>query len=530
MAPMCEPIQIEMCKDLGFYNVTRMPNILGDRRQYDAHLELAMWKSLIAYGCSSRLSFFLCSVYVPMCSDMVPQNIGPCAPLCEDVKARCFPVMEKFGFRWPIALECSKFPTENNDVHMCMKGPDPTGEDHHQLHSYGWRRFTDRGVNVPTKPTKPYRHRYSQHYGLCNKYKVESFYYINGTGRCTQTCDSEVLFSRVNKNFAEIWATVWSVLCFLSTLFTVSTFLINSSKFHYRERPIVIISGMYNVYSIAYIIRLMAGWKEVSCHVDSQHGVPILIQESLDNINCTIIFVFLYFFRMASDVWWVILTIMWFLSVGLKWNNEAMQRRRIYFQMFGWSFPTLKTIAILLLRVVDADELTGTCYVGNQSPQNLLGFVIVPSFVYLIIGSIFLLTTLYYILKSKYSPALHTHHRNNCCRVEKLDILTARIGIFAVFYIVPALCVLTANFYEYYSRDKWLAAGSNSRPNVDVFMLKIFMSFVVGISTGPWICWSKNALNTWKEFYNRFNGNERPMSMYIHESGEETTVQKTSSV
>ncbi|XP_067120119.1 frizzled-4-like [Centruroides vittatus] len=256
-----------------------------------------------------------------------------------------------------------------------MKGQDPTGEDHHQLHSYSWRRFADRGVNVLTKPpTKPpYRHRYSQHYGLCNKYKVESFYYINATGRCTQTCDSEVLFSRDNKNFAEIWATVWSGVCFLSTLFTVSTFLIDSSKFHYRERPIVIISGMYNVYSIAYIIRLMAGREEVSCHVDSQHGVPILIQESLDNINCTIIFVFLYFFSMASVVWWVILTIMWFLSVGLKWNNEAMQRRCIYFQMFGWSFPTLKTIVILLLRVVDADELTGTCYIGNQ-PSKFTGF------------------------------------------------------------------------------------------------------------------------------------------------------------
>lgn len=518
MTPVCEPIKIEMCKDLG-YNVTGMPNLVGHELQQDAQLQLQTFTPLIQYGCSSRLRFFLCSIYVPMCTEKVPQTIGPCAPLCEDVKARCQPVLQEFGFPWPSALECSKFPSENNDVHMCMEGPEPTGQDHHQLPGYGPRLFGDRGIKVPisrfagAKPS--YRPRYSQHYGLCQGYKVDSFYYINRTGRCAQTCDAEVLFSRDNKNFAEIWVTVWSGLCFFSTLFTVFTFLMNSSKFRYPERAIVFISGTYNVYSVAYFIRLMAGREEVSCHEDSQHGIPILIQEGLDNINCTIIFVFLYFFSMASAVWWVILTIMWFLSVGLKWNNEAIQRRCTYFHMFGWSLPTLKTIAILVLRVVDADELTGTCYVGNQSPQNLLGFVIIPSFVYLIIGSMFLLAGLYYIWKSKKSPTFYTQHRNSC-KTEKLDILSIRIGIFAVLYIVPALCVLAANFYEYYSRDKWLAASSNSRPNVEVFTLEIFMSLVVGITTGLWIWSSKSPLNTWKKFCKRFNGKERPMPVYIH--------------
>lgn len=50
----CDPIRISMCQDLG-YNVTKMPNLVGNVLQSDAELQLTTFTPLIQYGCSSQL-------------------------------------------------------------------------------------------------------------------------------------------------------------------------------------------------------------------------------------------------------------------------------------------------------------------------------------------------------------------------------------------------------------------------------------------------------------------------------------------
>lgn len=50
----CDPIRISMCQDLG-YNVTKMPNLVGNVLQSDAELQLTTFNPLIQYGCSSQL-------------------------------------------------------------------------------------------------------------------------------------------------------------------------------------------------------------------------------------------------------------------------------------------------------------------------------------------------------------------------------------------------------------------------------------------------------------------------------------------
>lgn len=41
------------------------------------------------------------------------------------------------------------------------------------------------------------------------------------------------------------------------------------------------------------------------------------MQEGLSNTGCAIVFLLLYFFGMASSLWWIILTLTWFLAAGM---------------------------------------------------------------------------------------------------------------------------------------------------------------------------------------------------------------------
>lgn len=55
----CDPIRISMCQGLG-YNVTKMPNLVGNVLQSDAELQLTTFTPLIQYGCSSQLKVLGC--------------------------------------------------------------------------------------------------------------------------------------------------------------------------------------------------------------------------------------------------------------------------------------------------------------------------------------------------------------------------------------------------------------------------------------------------------------------------------------
>ncbi|GIY21345.1 frizzled-4 [Caerostris darwini] len=483
----CEPIRIKTCSNIG-YNVTGMPNFVGHDIQRDADLQLQTFTPLIQYGCSSRLRFFLCSVYAPMCTEKVPQPIGPCRPLCESVQGLCEPVLLEFGFKWPSALNCSQFPPVNNEKHMCMEGPQHEDQKHipfrdRRPQRTGIQRGSGNSVSRPryhhpntVSPSRTISRSKCKHLRLPDRY-----FYINNTKRCAPACRADVLYSKENKQFAEVWIAVWSCLCFVSTVFTIGKSFFKNENFRYPEKIIIMLSWCYFIYSIAFFMRLIGGREDMACHWDPHYDEPLLIQGGLDNINCTVIFTLLYFFGMASFIWWVILTLNWFLTAGLGWNSEYLEGFGSYFHVVAWLLPALKTIAILVLQVVDADELTGICYVGNQDSQSLVRFVIIPSITYFSVGMIFLLAGLIAIIRNKkYRSKIGN-------RDDKWEMLMFRIGIFAILYTAPSISVIGANIYEFIAREAWLATNSTVRPNVEIFTLKIFMSLVVGITTGVWL-------------------------------------------
>ena len=61
------------------------------------------------------------------------------------------------------------------------------------------------------------------------------------------------------------------------------------------------------VNSVGYGVRLVAGRADVACIREIVYSVDILIQEGLDQTNCAIVFLLLYFFGMAASLWCVTL-------------------------------------------------------------------------------------------------------------------------------------------------------------------------------------------------------------------------------
>lgn len=82
--------------------------------------------------------------------------------------------------------------------------------------------------------------------------------------------------------------------------------------------------------------------------------------------------------------------------------------------------------------------------------------------------------------------------------------MSRRSWIFAILYVIPAACVLGVQIYEYVNRDSWTLLNqhhpssstpsviANSRPYVEYFSFKMFMSVVIGITGGLWTWCSKS--------------------------------------
>ncbi|KAK6310595.1 hypothetical protein J4Q44_G00186500 [Coregonus suidteri] len=253
---------------------------------------------------------------------------------------------------------------------------------------------------------------------------------------------------------------------------------------------------------VGYIVRLIAGHEQVACNME--HDIEHIHYETTGPALCTIVFLLIYFFGMASSIWWVILSLTWFLAAGMKWGNEAIASYSQYFHLAAWLIPSMKSIAVLALSSVDGDPVAGICYVGNQNLDNLRGFVLAPLVIYLFIGTMFLLAGFVSLFR------IRSVIKQGGTKTDKLERLMIRIGIFTVLYTVPATIIVACYFYEQHNRQTWeithncscLLEHEMQKPDYAVFMLKYFMCLLVGITSGAWV-WSGKTLESWRTFCTR---------------------------
>lgn len=509
----CEPITIPLCKDIQ-YNETFMPNLLNHQRQDDAGLEVHQFFPLVKVQCSSYLRFFLCTVYAPVCT-FLEEAIPPCRSLCLEAKHGCESLMNKFGFTWPESLDCRKFP-ENG---LCV------GENSTELkQDFDKQNQVERlDLDFPDRS-----HTYSKLPFECPSFLrvSDSLKYKLQVGDqvvpdCGLPCDpqDDMFFGPTRRKFAWYLIGIASSLCLVSTLFTMLTFLVDMQRFKYPERPVIFLSGCYCMVALAFVIGF-AVQNGIACAgpfpPENSNFNPLgkVVVQGTKKESCTIVFMLLYYFSMASSIWWVILTLTWFLSAGLKWGHEAIERNSQYFHLVAWALPAIKTIAILATGHVDGDVLSGVCFTGISSIDALRGFVVAPLFVYLIVGTCFLLAGFVSLFR------IRTIMKHDGSKTDKLEKLMVRIGVFSVLYTVPAMVVIACHFYEQSFRHEWMvtwhakickkypfpcpSANVSSMPSPDftVFMIKYIMTLIVGITSGFWV-WSGKTVVSWTNFYHK---------------------------
>ncbi|CAL8104462.1 unnamed protein product [Calicophoron daubneyi] len=610
----CIPIEIPLCKNIG-YNLTYMPNAFHHETQEEAGLEVHQFYPLVEINCSEDLRLFLCSMYTPICLPNWHYRLTACRSLCESARDGCMPVMQTYGFGWPERMNCDLLPegnecvsrrnsttstksshsksTDQNDVsnkdrlspHDLSLSTDPRetqmlrkklntsslvstdllssvrdrmprklNEALTELFDKNGRLKHNRLSKNSEKEDEQQQQQYICPPCRCRDPYITSFkppyneVVTGGVVGCLPSCRNPAFSSKSDKTFATFWLGLWAVLCILSTLATVATFLADPTRFQYPERPIIYLSACYLMVALGYLIRVGMGHEAIAC------DGPRLRRGTTGPAQCSIVFLLTYVFAMASSVWWVVLTLTWFLAAGLKWGSEAIAKYSQIYHFLAWFVPGAQAILVLIMSAIDGDPVGGLCYVGSTSLTNLRLFVLAPMCIYLGLGTVFLVAG--FVALFKIRSAIKLQARGHL-KTDKLEKLMIRIGIFGVLYTVPAIVVIACICYELANREAWernhncpclpipkmgslwhedfieklnsmfqttdypvkltdsgTSQNDNSlirlkskddvfqQPEYAIFMLKYFMSLVVGITSGFWI-WSSKTLDSWQSCLRR---------------------------
>ncbi|CAH8464105.1 unnamed protein product [Schistosoma turkestanicum] len=244
-------------------------------------------------------------------------------------------------------------------------------------------------------------------------------------------------------------------------------------------------------------------------------------------ISCAAVFLLIYFFSMSASIWRVILSLTCLLGAGFKWGSQSISKYSPVFHFIAWSLPASQTALALLLSVVEGDPISGLCTITSNKSRAFLFLIFTPLLIYLSIGIILMIIGFIALFRIRGTIKLQ---RPNFVETQKLDKLIIRIGVFGMLYAIPNLIILFSIGYELRDTHLWqlgvachcyydigeykqqensndfepilpvaLPAWNPPKPEYAVFMLKHFMSLIIGITSGFWI-WSNKTIESWRRF------------------------------
>jgi hypothetical protein len=379
---------------------------------------------------------------------------------------------------------------------LLIETPDPT---------------TSIGLTPTTSPSPtPLTCPLGQSLLLNNHALANTSYEFAGIPNCGINCEG-IYFSKDERNIvAPVFILICALICIGFTLFTVGTFLIDRQRYHYPERPVIFLGLCYLILSLTFVVAAIVKLRDpkgsYACS-DTPDDVSYIFQRlpnatpTYHSASCVILFIFIYYFQMSAAIWWVILTLTWFMASTLKWGEEAVERPWVLYHIFAWCIPAIQVILVLALQLVDGDQLSGICYTGNYHSIGLGVFVFLPLLIFLLLGIVFLVIGFASLVQ------IHLQISQDPSKSRRLQRLIIRIIVYALLYIVPNVIYLCLCLYELAQRQYWeisyIKCEVNEAcpgPQFVALLMRYLMLFIIGIFSTFWVI-SWKTLLAWKKFF-----------------------------
>lgn len=306
---------------------------------------------------------------------------------------------------------------------------------------------------------------------------------LNERGNCVYKCGADGFFTTHQKKIVETCILIFSVLCFIFTLFSLITFWTESTRFKFPERPVLFLTLCYNLLSICYLLKIF--YQKSTNLPDNEeihefNGITSIkttdigVNQCSINSQCLAYFIIISYLIISASFWWLIFGLCWWLSTAKQWSPEALERKSGLFHVLAWLLPLASPIAALLFGAIKKTELTGMC----TAP----GFTEIPSLILLVLGAVFI------ILSARSLRSLRSSWKNN-----KLSQVMSRILMFGTIFVAPAIAAIVLMLIDY---DKELppclpgeACYLPEKRTVNITIIRFACLLMGGIS-GIWV-WSK---------------------------------------
>jgi frizzled len=304
---------------------------------------------------------------------------------------------------------------------------------------------------------------------------------------CIYKCETDAYYSTHQKKVIETCILVFSVICFIFTLFSLITFWTESARFDFPERPILFLTLCYNLLSLSFIFKIFYQKSTTTMQIlntqiseevvefNSIKATELIENQCSIDSKCLIYFIIVSYLIISASFWWLIFGLCWWLSASQQWSPEALEKKSGLFHVIAWLLPISFPTAALLFGVIEKVESIGMC--------TAFGFTEYPTLILLIIGELFI------ILSAKSLKRLELSWKN-----DKLAQVTSKILMFGIIFVAPMIISILLMLFDYDKVLKPCLPGEicyqPEKRKINITVIRYACLLIGGIICGSWV-WSK---------------------------------------